>query len=56
MEARQLGAVIGGAYERPKIVEELELALGSLDRMGTVPPRVPRSAGRSPMRLAGETE
>lgn len=29
-EARQLGAVVGGAYERPKIVEELELALGEL--------------------------
>jgi TrkA domain protein len=29
-EARQLGAVIGGAYERPKIVEELEVALGEL--------------------------
>ncbi len=29
-EARQLGAVIGGVYERPKIVEELELALGEL--------------------------
>src|SRR5512132_3577718 len=29
-EARQLGAVLGGAYERPKIVEELELALGEL--------------------------
>jgi TrkA domain protein len=29
-EARQLGAVIGGAYERPKIVEELEMALGQL--------------------------
>jgi K+:H+ antiporter subunit KhtT len=29
-EARQLGAVIGGAYERPKIVEELEMALGDL--------------------------
>ncbi len=27
-EARGLGAVIGGAYERPKIVEELEMALG----------------------------
>ena len=27
-EARQLGAVIGGYGERPKIVEELELALG----------------------------
>jgi TrkA domain protein len=30
-EARQLGAVIGGAYERPKIVEDLEVALGELD-------------------------
>jgi TrkA domain protein len=29
-EARQLGAIVGGAYERPKIVEELELALGEL--------------------------
>ncbi len=29
-EARQLGAVIGGAYERPKIVDELEMALGQL--------------------------
>ena len=29
-EARSLGAVIGGAYERPKIVEDLELALGEL--------------------------
>jgi TrkA domain protein len=29
-EARQLGAVLGGAYERPKIVEELEMALGDL--------------------------
>jgi TrkA domain protein len=29
-EARQLGAVIGGAYERPKIVEDLEMALGEL--------------------------
>ena len=29
-EARQLGAIIGGVYERPKIVEELELALGEL--------------------------
>ena len=26
----RLGAVIGGAYERPKIVEELEMALGEL--------------------------
>jgi TrkA domain protein len=29
-EARQLGAVIGGAYERPTIVEDLEMALGEL--------------------------
>jgi TrkA domain protein len=29
-EARQLGAVLGGAYERPRIVEELEMALGEL--------------------------
>jgi TrkA domain protein len=29
-EARQLGAIIGGAYERPKIVDELEMALGEL--------------------------
>jgi len=29
-EARHLGALIGGAYERPKIVEDLEMALGEL--------------------------
>jgi TrkA domain protein len=29
-ESRQLGAIIGGAYERPKIVEELEMAFGEL--------------------------
>jgi TrkA domain protein len=29
-EARQFGAVISGAYERPKIVEELEMAFGEL--------------------------
>jgi TrkA domain protein len=29
-ETRQLGAILGGAYERPTIVEELELALGEL--------------------------
>lgn len=29
-EARQLGAVIGGAYDRPKIVEDLEMAFGEL--------------------------
>jgi K+:H+ antiporter subunit KhtT len=30
-EGRQLGAVIGGALERPKIVEDLEVALGELN-------------------------
>jgi TrkA domain protein len=29
-EARQLGAILGGAYERPKIVDDLEMALGEL--------------------------
>jgi K+:H+ antiporter subunit KhtT len=29
-EARQLGAVITGAYERPKIIEDLEMAVGEL--------------------------
>ena len=29
-EARQVGALLGGAYERPRIVEDLELALGGL--------------------------
>ena len=29
-EARQLAVVLGGAYERPKIVDDLELALGEL--------------------------
>jgi TrkA domain protein len=29
-EARALGALIGGAYERPKVVEELEMAFGEL--------------------------
>lgn len=29
-EARQMSAIVGGAFERPRIVEELELALGEL--------------------------
>jgi K+:H+ antiporter subunit KhtT len=29
-ESRQLGAVLGGAYQRPKIVDDLEMALGEL--------------------------
>src|SRR3954451_16169440 len=41
-EARGLGAVIGGAYERPKIVEELEMALGELNiEWGRVPDASP---------------
>jgi TrkA domain protein len=41
-EARQLGAVIGGAYERPKIVEDLEMALGELQiEWVPVPPTSP---------------
>jgi TrkA domain protein len=41
-EARQLGAILGGAYERPKIVEELEMAIGELTiEWITVPPDSP---------------
>jgi TrkA domain protein len=41
-EARQLGAILGGAYERPKIVEELEMAIGELTiEWITVPPNSP---------------
>jgi TrkA domain protein len=29
-EARQAGAVMGGAYDRPKIIDELEIAFGEL--------------------------
>jgi TrkA domain protein len=29
-EARQIGAVLGGAYERPKIVDDLEMVFGEL--------------------------
>lgn len=29
-EARQIGAILGGAFERPKIVDDLEMALGEL--------------------------
>jgi TrkA domain protein len=46
-EARQLGAVLGGAYERPKIVEDLEMALGELAiEWVPVPPGSP-AIGRS---------
>jgi TrkA domain protein len=29
-ETRQLGAILGGSYERPTVVEDLELARGEL--------------------------
>ena len=48
-EARQLGALLGGAYERPKIVEDLEMALGELQiEWVAVPDTSPGSARRSP--------
>ena len=48
-EARQLGAILGGAYERPKIVEELEMAIGELAiEWIPVPPAAQRSGKRSP--------
>jgi TrkA domain protein len=37
-EARQLGAALGGAWQRPRIVEELELALGQLQIEWTAVP------------------
>lgn len=46
-EARGLGAVIGGAYERPKVVEDLELALGELLIEWVPVPRGSRVIGRS---------
>ena len=46
-EARQLGAVIGGAYERPKIVEDLELALGELTIEWVPVPDASPAIGRS---------
>lgn len=46
-EARQLGAVLGGAYERPKIVEELEMALGELLIEWVAVPDTSPAIGRS---------
>jgi K+:H+ antiporter subunit KhtT len=46
-EARQLGAVIGGAYERPKIVEDLEMALGELSIEWVPVPDSSPAIGRS---------
>ncbi len=46
-EARQLGAVLGGAYERPRIVEELELALGELQIEWVPVPEASPAVGRT---------
>lgn len=46
-EARQLGAILGGAYERPKIVEELEMALGELHIEWVPVPDTSPAIGRS---------
>jgi TrkA domain protein len=46
-EARQLGALLGGAYERPRIVEELELALGELSIEWTPVPDTSPWIGRT---------
>src|SRR5215212_8029159 len=46
-EARELGALLGGAFERPKIVEDLEMALGEL-LIEWIP--VPEAARRGPVR------
>jgi TrkA domain protein len=46
-EARQLGAVIGGAYERPRIVEELEMALGELQIEWIPVPETSPAIGRT---------
>ena len=46
-EARQLGAVLGGAYERPKIVDDLEMALGELSIEWVRVPDTSPAIGRS---------
>src|SRR3954470_18121704 len=46
-ESRQLGAVLGGAYERPKIVEDLELALGELQIEWVAVPETSPMIGKS---------
>ena len=46
-EARQLGAVLGGAYERPRIVEDLELALGELQIEWIPVPEASPAVGRT---------
>jgi TrkA domain protein len=51
-QARQLGAVIGGAYERPKIVEDLEMALGELHIEWVRVPDASPAIGKSLAELA----
>jgi TrkA domain protein len=46
-EARRLGAVLGGAYERPRIVEELEMALGELQIEWVPVPEASRWIGKT---------
>jgi TrkA domain protein len=46
-EARQLGAIVGGAYERPKVVEDLEMALGELHIEWIVVPDDSPAIGRT---------
>jgi len=46
-EARQLGAIVGGAYERPKIVEDLEFALGELQIEWTPVPEDSPTIGKT---------
>ncbi len=46
-EARQIGALLGGAYERPKIVEELEMALGEFQIEWIKVPQGSWAAGRT---------
>src|SRR4051812_27919451 len=55
-EARALGAVIGGAYERPRIVEELEMALGQLQIEWTPVPDTSPTIGRTLGELAFRKE
>ena len=53
-EAQQLGAVIGGAYDRPKIVEDLGWpSRSSLSSGSRFPTRAPRSARRSRSAASG---
>lgn len=46
-DARHLGAILGGAYERPKIVEELEMALGELQIEWIAVPDTSPSIGKT---------